>query len=366
MLGVFGAQFGEQEIALVKECLEKGWVGMGDETARFERDLAEKLGLPAAVMTNSGTSALTLGVAVLQLPTGTEVILPSFTWVGCAHAIRINGCTPVFCDVELDTMNVSVETVSRQMTDKTSAVMVVHYAGKPVDINPIVDLRLPVIEDAAHAICSTYGGKACGNLGMVGVYSFGPVKNLASCEAGALISDDPELIGRAREFRYCGIAESGFSASAGCRRWWEHRITGVMPKSVPSDVAAAICRGQLNSLEELQRRRLEIWSTYRERLADIDWIRLPVEPSASETHSYFTFCIRVLSGRDRLAHHLRDRGIYTTVRYQPLHQSDFYKTDQSLPNSQTLNREALNIPLHPRMSDADVETVVSEIRSHRA
>lgn len=363
MISVFGALLGEEELAQVRESTEAQWLGMGPKVKAFEAAFAERLGVPSFAMLDSGSNSLQLALRLLDLPQGSEVIVPAFTWVSCAHAVLLNGCRPVFCDVELETQNVSAETVAPHITPRTGAIMVVHYAGKPVDMDAILATGLPVIEDAAHAVDSSVDGRACGSLGAVGVFSFDPVKNLATCEAGGITSLDEALVQRAKELRYCGIAKSGFEASASGKRWWEYAIADCMPKFLPNDVSAGIALAQLEKLDRLQARRREVWEVYQQELADIHWLSRPLDAGPGETHSYFTYCIRVAGGRrDALARHLLDRRIYTTLRYHPLHLNPIYGDQTALPIAERLNEEALSLPIHPRLTDQDVERILSALR----
>lgn len=364
MINVFGSKVGKEELLAVQDCLERQWMGMGPKTREFESRFAERLGLAGMVMLNSGSNALYMAVKLLDLPPGAEVVVPSFTWISCAHAVVLNRLRVVFCDVDLDTHNVSAETVRPHVTAKTGAVMVVHYAGKPVDMDPILELGLPVIEDAAHAVDSWLDGRACGAIGDVGIYSFDAVKNLAVGEGGGLAARDEKLVERARLLRYCGIGKSGFEASAGQpERWWEYDITDFDHKYLPSDVAAAIGCAQLTKLDLLQARRREIWETFQRQLDGLGWLVRPADPGPRERHSYFTYCVRVEGGqRDRFARHLKDAGIYTTLRYHPLHMNSIYGCHSRLAVCERLNEEALSLPLHPGLSDADVAKVVDEVR----
>ena len=220
MIPVFGADTGDEELAAVAACLREHWMGMGPRVAEFEQRFAARLGLPGLVMLDNGSNALQLAIHLLDLPRGAEVILPSFTWVSCAHAVVLCGCRPVFCDVDLATHNVTADTVRPHLSARTGAILVVDYAGKPVHLGPILALGPPVVEDAAHAVDSQCDGVACGARGALGVYSFDAVKNLAAPDAGAITARDPRLLERARQLRYCGIAGSGFAASAERSRWW--------------------------------------------------------------------------------------------------------------------------------------------------
>ena len=362
MISVFGSRAGRGELEEVRESLSRQWLGMGPKVAEFEGRFAARLGLEGVVLVNRGSSALQLAVSLLNLPPGSEVILPSFTWVACAHAVRLAGCTPVFCDVDIDTHNVTASTIAKRLTRRSRAVMVVHYAGLPVRMKEILALGLPVIEDVAHAVDSRIGEKSCGSFGDVGIYSFDAVKNLAMGEGGALTARREELIDRARKLRYCGIGKSGFESSVDRPRWWEHPITAVFPKMLPTDISAGIGLGQLRSLNRLQKRRAAIWKTYQAEFLARPWLICPKDAPQGEQHSFFTYLIRVPGGRrDALARHLYDRGIYTTLRYQPLHLTGFYGSRHSLPNAERLSEEGLNLPLHPGLSESDVDRILDAI-----
>jgi aminotransferase len=356
LLGVFGASFDDRELDAVRDALDRGWIGKGPAVERFEDALAERYGVEA-VMVNSGTSALVLAVELLDLPPRSEVVLPSFTWVGCANAIALAGHTPLFADVDEATGNVDAGTVAAALTDRTAAVMVVHYAGKPVDMDAVAKLGLPVIEDAAHAVDSRFGSRRCGTLGDLGVLSFDSVKNVATPDGGALLTADAEVADRARRLRYCGIGPSGFERREH-GRWWEHDIERPFPKLLPNDVSAAIGLVQLEKLEAAQERRREIWHAYGRELGRLDWLILPPGPAPGERHSWFTYLVRVLDGRrDELAEALLAAGVYSTLRYSPLHRIGPYAGGRALPATELLAEQGLNLPLHPRMTDADVERV---------
>jgi aminotransferase len=366
MISVFGSLVAEEEIANVIACMRSQWMGFGKSVDAFEAKYKEKYGLPTFAMVDSGSNALFMAVTLLDLPRGSEVILPSFTWVSCAQAIILAGCKPVFCDVDLRTMNVRCEDILARITDKTAAIMVVHYAGLSVDMDPILALGFPVIEDAAHAVDSTYKGKACGAIGDVGIFSYDAVKNLTVGEGGGITTKLPELIERAKVMRYCGIGKSGFDSAVsntGTKsRWWEYHIQEPFIKMLPTNMSASIGLAQLDRIDRLQARRKYIWDIYQRELALVQPLITPSEAQPGDRHSYFTYCIRV-PNRDELAHYLFSEQIYTTLRYHPLHLNPLYdQTDVCLPNSQQLNSDALSIPIHPRMSDEDVSIVVEKIR----
>jgi aminotransferase len=366
MITVFGSLVGEKEIENVVTCMKSQWMGFGGNVSKFEENFSTKFNVPHFAMVDSGSNALFMAVSLLDLPPGSEIIVPSFTWVSCAQAVLLAGHKPVFCDVDLKTMNIRREDIEKCLTPNVKAIMIVHYAGLAVDLDPIMDLKLPVIEDAAHAVCSTYKGKPCGAIADVGIYSFDAVKNLTTGEGGGIASTNPSFIERAKVMRYCGIGKSGFEAAVsnakGKDRWWEYNIQQPFIKMLPTNIAAGIGMAQLDTIDKLQNTRKKIWQYYQSEFARFSWITTPVEAPKEETHSYFTYCIRVPK-RDQLARFLLDNGVYTTLRYHPLHMNPLYKQlDRKLPNCELLNEDCLSIPIHPRLTDKEAEIIVTLIK----
>lgn len=363
MITVFGSKTGVDEIHEITPSIEACWMGMGKKVAEFEKKFSDHIHADF-LMVDSGSNALMMAVKMLDLPPGSDIILPSFTWVACAQAILLCGHNPVFADVELDTQNISLRTINEVLTKKTKAVMVVHYAGKPVDMTPILELNLPVIEDAAHAVDSSVNGKKCGTLGDVGIYSFDSVKNLATPEGGGITCKNG--IEKARFLRYCGIGKSGFQNIATQEQWWEYDIKDVFPKMLPNDICAGIGLQQLKKLKTHQIRRKQIWDRYQSAL-DLSWLIHPADAKPDEIHSYFTYFIRLKNGRrNQLAKYLLDEKIYTTLRYHPLHMNKIYNSNAVLKNSEQLNKEGLNIPLHPNLTDADIDFIIDRIRQFQS
>jgi aminotransferase len=368
MIGVFGARTGQEELDALAPSVRDGWMGMGARVAAFEEAMTGHLGAEM-VMVDSGSNALHAAVAALDLPPGSEVVVPSFTWVACANAVVLAGHRPVFADVDLATQNVTAAHCEAVIGPRTGAIMVVHYAGKPVDVDAVCALGLPVIEDAAHAVDSTLRGRACGTLGTVGIYSFDAVKNLATPDGGGVVARRPELLDRVRRLRYCGIGRSGFVTAqngAARGRWWETPGGEVFPRMLPNDVSASIGLGQLARLPENQARRAAIWAHYQRELGELGWLTAPVEPTADERHSWFTYFVRIAGDgrRDALAHTLLDAGIYTTLRYHPLHLAGtFGAAQRRLPGCERLAEEGLNLPLHPSLTDGDVDQVVAAVKA---
>lgn len=366
MISVFGSKVGKEEINNVISSMEQQWMGFGKIVDIFEDEFSKKFDIPNFLMVDSGSNALFMAVYLLNLAKGSEIIVPSFTWVSCAQVVLLAGMHPIFCDVDIHSMNITAETIKKSITKKTKAIMVVHYAGLPVNMEEIKSFGLPIIEDAAHAVYSKHRGKHCGNIGDVGIYSFDAIKNLTAGEGGGLAAQNPDLIERAKMLRYCGIGKSGFdSATSNAKdknRWWEYTISEPFIKMLPTNIAAGIALAQLEKIDDLQEVRRKIWATYQNEFSNLDWVVTPKEANNEDTHSYFTYCIRTPK-RDELAHYLLKNDVYTTLRYHPLHLNPLYKQlNVRLPNCEILNEDCLSIPLHPRLLENDVDKIVTLIK----
>ncbi|MFA0960370.1 DegT/DnrJ/EryC1/StrS family aminotransferase [Roseivirga sp. BDSF3-8] len=362
MIRVFSSKAGVEELEHVRQSIENQWLGGGPKLKQFEDSMASDLSTQYFTMIDNATNGLFLACQLLGLEPGSEIICPSFTWVGCAHAIKLAGFEPVFCDVAIESQNVSVETIKPKITRKTSAIMVVHYAGLSVDMNPIIELGYPIIEDAAHAVCSTYKGRRCGTLGKIGVFSFDSMKNLAVGEGGGIAFSSEEHFERAKKLRLCGLGKSSYEMRGNKDRWWELGAREASLKFKPSDISAGVALGQLAKLPVLQQRRKEVWTRYHLELANINELHLPIEKEFDNSqHSYFTYTIRTPK-RDQLANFLLSEDIYTTLRFFPIHLNEVYMNGLMLENTEILKETALNIPLHPNMEEQEVDKVISSIK----
>ena len=182
MINVFGSTVSQEEIQAVSSVMQQQWMGFGKKVDEFEEAFKKSRNTENFLLVDSGSNALFMALHLLDLPKGSEVIVPTYTWVSCAQAVLLVGCVPIFADVDPATHNITADLIKPHITEKTSAIMVVHYAGKPVDMDPIIELGLPVVEDAAHAVDSFYKGKICGSIGDVGIFSFDSVKNITTIE----------------------------------------------------------------------------------------------------------------------------------------------------------------------------------------
>jgi len=365
MIKVFASKVGQEEIDEVTDTLNSQWLGIGPKVAAFEKELAQRNNFKSVVMTDNCSNSLYTAVRCFDFPPGSEIIVPSLTFISCAHAISLNNCVPIFCDVELGSMNCSLKTIAKHITNKTKAIMVVHYAGLPVNVPEIAELGIPIIEDAACCIDSKLNGVYCGALGDIGCISLDSMKNISAGEGGVVISSSPTMIERVRRLRYSGIAKSGIDAAKENKsRWWETEVLYASIRQMPNDIVASVALAQLRKLDKLQAIRKQVWDIYQTEFKNISQIRCPINAGENAQHSYFTYAIKVINSirRDNLAKYLYEKGIYTTFRYYPIHYMKLYQTNKSLPNTELLNEIALNLPIHPALSINDVEYIVKTVK----
>jgi perosamine synthetase len=365
MIQVFKPDIGAEEVAAVSEVLRSGWLGLGPKTAEFERRFSAYIGTQAAVGVNSGTSALDLALKLLHISHNHEVIVPTFTFVSTAHVVAYNLATPVFADVDPDTLNVSVEDVAAKITGRTRAILPVHYGGRPVDMDTLRDVAdgIPIIEDCAHACGSTLAGRSAGSLGDVGCFSFQAVKNLSMGDGGALTLDDPEWAARAKRLRWLGIDKGTWDRTEGDRSyWWEYTVDEIGLKCHMNDIAAAIGLVQLARLDAMNARRTQIAHLYTAALADVSGVETPPPDSDASRSSWHIYCIKC-EHRDDLSVWLQERGISTGVHYKPIHTYRCYGNRPVLKQAEKVFPLILSLPMYPGLTDDDVEQVVAGITS---
>ncbi|MGE0456208.1 MAG: dTDP-4-amino-4,6-dideoxygalactose transaminase [Vicinamibacteria bacterium] len=361
--------FDAAEAQRVHEALASRVGGDGPFGRRVERRLQDLLGVPRVLLTTSCTHALELALLATGVGAGREVICPSFTFVSTANAVLRAGARPVFADIEPDTLGLDPDDVARRITPRTAAVLPVHYAGLAARMDPLLALceerRLLVVEDAAHGIGGAWRGRPLGSLGDAGCFSFHDTKNVTCGEGGALALHDPELARRAEIIREKGTNRSAFLRGEVDKYTWVAEGSSY----VLSDVLAAILDAQLDKLAEIQLRRARIEARYREGLAD--WagragVRLkPVLAEREDAHHIFFLLYPDAAARDRALARLRERGVPAAFHYVPLHSSPFGRglgDSGQLPVTDAVAAGLLRLPLHPQLSDAEVEQVLAAVR----
>ncbi len=364
--------FSEAEIAAVAAALRSGWVGMGPETIAFETELAAALGVPHVVTVNSCTSALFLSLVAHGVGPGDEVICPSLTWCATANVALYLGATPVFCDIDPDTMCVTAATVAAKLSPKTKAVMVVHYGGLAADITAIrkaLPEGVAIIEDAAHALGARFAdGQPVGSSGNLSCFSFYANKNLSTGEGGAIALRDEAVADRLRSLR-----QNGLSSDAWKR--YTHPLTALTTGPIElgykmnfTDLQAVIGRVQLRRQPEFREVRQAIAIRYHELLGRADCGISFQRGLADESHAKHLFVItlpveKMPLTRDEFILQLRKRNIGASVHYAPLHRMSLYVPEKqpALPATERLSARNVTLPISASMTRQDAEYVSGHV-----
>lgn len=363
----------ETEIEAVAEVLRSGWITTGAQAARFEENFREYSQAKNAVALASATAGMHCIFEALHLREGDEIITPSMTWVSTINLLALRGATPVFIDVDRDTLMVSPEAVEAAITPQTRAVIPVHFAGAPCDLVSLRALcdkhNLVLIEDAAHAAGTEYHGERIGSRGTA-IFSFHPIKNLTTGEGGMVTSDDADLIERVRRMKFHGLGVDAFDRDTHGRAPQAEVIEPGYKYNL-TDIAAALGIGQLARLDSFIERRTALAHLYRELLAEIIEIAPLAVPEYSLRHAWHLFIVRVLAdiSRDELMAELKARNIGTGLHFRAAHTQKFYRENEkyaprfSLQNTEWNSERMCSLPLFPSMKDDDVRDVVNAIKA---
>lgn len=367
MINVFKPSYNEVEVQAVRQVFESGWIGLGPRTEEFEQKFAEYVGAKHAVAMNSATAALHLSLLALGIGPGDEVLVPTMTFVSTAHAVTYCGAKPVFVDARPDTLNASCIGLIDRQSEKTKAIIPVHYGGHTCPMDWILEWAeeygFVVIEDAAHACGSEHRGQKIGGLASNATcFSFHAVKNLATGDGGMVTTNDGELAEKLRRLRWCGIDKTTWDRTIqGQRYGWEYEVAELGFKCHMNDIQAAIGLVQLGKLEAANARRREIAGFYGDVLENERWIEIPVEYpyTRSAWHNY----VIKTDDRDALHVYLKERGIATGVHYKPIHlQPFYYDEDVSLPVAESVWKRLLTLPLYPDLDILNVVYITNQIK----
>ena len=366
MIPIFRPWFDDAEVEAVREVLMSGWVGPGEKVEELETRFAHYVGAQHAVSLNSCSAALLLALKILDVEGG-EVITTPLTFVSTNHAILQNGATPVFCDIDPETLNIDPKAIAAKITPRTRAIMVVHFAGHPCDMDEILSIAnqrgIPVIEDAAHASGARYKDRMIGGVGTVTCFSFDARKNLSTCDGGMLTTNNSDLAERARKLRWMGISRGTYDRfrKNGAERRWEYEVGELGYKCYMNDLNAAIGLVQLGKLESANAQRREIFLEYGRAFAALDWMQTPVEKPhvRSAMHAY----VARVSQRDELIDHLGQHNIDAGVHYKPCHLFEVYKPYRTdLPVTDAVWRDLITLPLFPSMTENEIGQVIAAVR----
>jgi dTDP-4-amino-4,6-dideoxygalactose transaminase len=367
MIRVSRGCLGDEELAAVRHVFDGGYFGMGSQVFEFEAALRNYLGAAEVVATNTGTSALHLALDALGIGEGDEVIVPSLTFVASFQAIHATGATPVPCDVTPGTLLIDLADAERRITPKTKALMPVHYAGNPCDMDALHALkeryRLRIVEDAAHAFGATFKGRKIGSFGDVACFSFDSIKNITCGEGGAAVCREEALADLIRQKRLLGMDRKSPFPAGGMEQKWQVRITTRGYRCHMSNINAAIGLEQLKKVDRFIARRREICRAYERAFRQLEGLeRLAVPYDEAAPHIYV---IRVREGRrDALMQFLKAKDIETGINYVPNHLHAYFQSDGlALPAAESAYKEILTLPLHCALSDDDVGCVISSVRA---
>jgi len=363
---------GEEEMLEVADTLRSGWITTGPKTHQFESAFRDKVGAPAALGLNSCTAGLHLGLLALGVRPGDEVVTTPMTFCACANVIEHLGAVPVLVDVEPDTLNLCPKAVEAAITPRTRAILAVHYAGHPVDLDPIEDIAkrqgAAVIEDAAHALPASYKGRMIGSGDNPVAFSFYATKNLTTGEGG-MLTGSPEFLARARTLGLHGMSRDAWKRYGQGGSWF-YQVDEPGFKYNMTDVQAAMGVAQLRKLDRFQARRRKIVAAYNLAFQDVDALEIPVERPEVE-HAWHLYVLRLRLGalrigRDRFIDELTALNIGTSVHFIPIHLHPFYQqkyqyTPHQFPVAYQAYQRMLSLPLHPMLTDADVGDVVSAV-----
>ena len=362
---------GREEEQEVLRVLRSRWLSMGPVTERFERAFAQYLGRGYATAVSNGTAALHLALVSLGIEEGDEVILPSLTFVATANAVFYAGARPVFADIiSTENLNVSPGEIEKRITQKTKAIMVMHYGGYPCDMKAILGIAkrygLYVIEDAAHAPGAEYRGKKCGLIGDVGCFSFFSNKNLVTGEGGMAVTRDRALAERIQRMRSHGMEALSWDKYGGHLSSCD--IGGLGYNYRTTEIESALGLVQLRKLERNNRKRKNLVRTYGEELQGIEGISIPFSKfKVHPSYHLFPILLKPSIDRNEIMEQLKKFGIQVSVHYPPVHLFSLYRSKfgykkGDLPRTEEVSGRELTLPLHPVMKEEDVKWITKKVK----
>ena len=372
---------GEEEIAEVADSLRSGWITTGPKTRRFEQAFAAYLGAPAALGLSSCTAAMHTALVWLGIGPGDEVITTPMTFTATVAVIEHCGATPVLVDIEPDTMNIDPAQAAAAVTERTRAVLAVHYGGHPCELGALRRLcdahGLALVEDAAHALPARYRGRLVGSGDNPVAFSFYATKNLTTAEGG-MLTGSPELIEQATVISLHGMDRDAWKRNSAGGRWRYDVVTPGFKYNM-TDIQAGMGLAQLRKLDAMQARRREIVARYTAALAPLQAFDLPVEREGCES-AWHLYPLRLRRDalrldRDAFIEELRQRNIGTSVHFIPVHTFTYYREKygyrpEDFPVANDCGERVVTIPLHPGLTDGDVDDVIAAVtevvEAHRA
>ena len=359
----------DEEINAAKEAIESGWLTMGPKTVEFEKQFKEYVGSSEAVSMNSATAALHLALKAIGLKRGDEVIVPTNTFVATAEVVTYFDATPVLCDIEEDTHNIDVSKIEALITSKTKAIIPVHFAGQACDMDEIYEVAqkydLKIIEDAAHAIPSSYKGVKIGNLAKTDItcFSFYATKTLSTGEGGMATTNSAAYAKNMKINRLHGISRDAWDRYT-TKGAWYYEIVDNGNKYNTTDINSAIGMVQLKKQEYLREKRANIAQQYSKAFFGNKNIVLPFIKEDRET-SWHLYVIKI-QNRDTVIEQLKERGVGCSVHFIPIHKHPYYKerynyNNEAYPVANRVFEESLSLPIYPDMSQDEIAYVIENV-----
>lgn len=343
----------EEEQAVVQALRGKHLRGDGPSTQRVQQQMKEWLDVEHVLLTTSCTHALEMAMMLLDIGSGDEVIMPSFNFVSAGNAVVLAGGTPVFAEIHPGTMNVDPEDIERKITERTKAIVPVHYAGVSCDMDAIMDIAdrhdLYVVEDAAQGVDAYYDGRPLGTIGDIGCYSFHDTKNITCGEGGAFLTNNEEFASKAEIIREKGTNRAAFIRGEVDKYTWVNEGSSY----IPSDLLIAMLEVQLDKKEEIKSKRRNIWQQYMDELAPYgDRLQLPkIPPKCDSNYHIFYFLAESPEQQQALIDSFKQEGIPATFHYVPLHSAPFVEqhleSSDSLKLTQEYSNRLIRLPLYP-------------------
>ena len=363
-----------EDLAAVSAVLESGWLTTGSRCAELEDRFSERLGGVHAITLTSATAGMHLLLHALGIGPGDEVITPSMTWVSTVNLIVLQGATPVFVDIDRDTLMTSAERIEAAMSERTKLIVPVHFAGASVDLDPMYALAerygVPLVEDAAHAAGTTYRGRPIGARGIT-VFSFHPIKNMTTGEGGMICTDRDDLADELRRLRFHGLGQDTFQRETQGRAPQAQVLEPGYKYNLP-DMNAALGVSQLARLDDMNARRAALAARYAEKLAAFDGITPLGVPDYPMGHAWHLYIVRIEAertgiDRDAFMAEMKARKIGTGLHFRAVHTHAYYRSMvpdvSSLANTQWNSDRIVSLPLFPDMEPSDVDRVVDAIAS---
>jgi len=366
---------GEEEVAEVCDTLRSGWLTTGNKTKAFEQKFAKYVGVKNALAVNSATAGLHLALEAIGVGNNDKVLTTPYTFTATAEVIRYLGADPFFVDIDPKTFNIDARKIEAAINDDVKAIMPVHFAGQACEMDVILsiahDSHLKVIEDAAHALPTSYKGRMIGTLGDLTVYSFYVTKTIATGEGGMVVTNDKDYAERIKTMRLHGISRDVFDRYQSTKPSWYYEVVAPGYKYNMTDIAASIGIHQLKKANFFQERREYIANRYTRAFKDSPLVT-PFVARPDDVHAWHLYVVQlkledIAISRDRFIELMSEEGVGTSVHFIPLHIQPYWRDrygfkPEDFPVAYDVYQRAVSLPIYPKMTEQDIERVINAVR----